>query len=183
MRKIIVFNMVTVDGYFAGSDGNIDWHMVDSEFNDFAIKQTAEFGTLIFGKTTYDLMKSYWPTEAALKDDPTVAKLMNETPKIVFSKSLKSATWENTVLMDEIDTNAIRKLKEEKDKDIAIFGSGEIVQQFANLDLIDEYRLMVNPVILGEGKLLFKGVKKTNLNLVNSRTFGNGNILLYYQPK
>lgn len=175
--------MVTVDGYFAGPDGNIDWHTVDEEFNEFAIKQTSEFGTLMFGRTTYDLMKSYWPTEGALKDDPTVAKLMNETPKIVFSKSIKNATWQNTVVIDEIDTAAIKKLKEEEGKDMAIFGSGQIVQQFANLDLIDEYRLMVSPVVLGEGKLLFKGVKKTDLKLVNSRTFGNGNILLYYQPK
>lgn len=186
MRKIVVFNMVSVDGYFAGSDGNIDWHRVDDEFNQFAVEHTAEFGGLIFGSTTYKLFEDFWPQ--ALKDPKTsdddrkIAQIIDDMWKIVFSKTRTDFTWKNTKSYSEIDPQEVKKWKEYDGKDLAIFGSGTIVQQFANLDLIDEYRLMVNPVILGEGKSLFKDVKKTDLKLIKTREFKNGNILLYYQP-
>jgi dihydrofolate reductase len=180
MKKIIVFNMVSVDGFFAGADGNINWHNVDKEFNEFAIKQLGEVGTLIFGKTTYDLMAGYWPKEGPVKDDPIVAGLMNSLPKIVFSRSMDKADWNNTELKKEIEIEEIRKLKETAEKDLFIFGSGTIVQEFAKLGLIDEYRLMIAPVVLGEGKSLFKQMMK--LKLLQSREFKNGNVLLSYQP-
>lgn len=154
---------------------------------------------LIFGRVTYEMMASYWPTPQAIKDDPIVANLLNTLPKVVFSKTLKqikeTSVWKNVTLFDEINPEEIKKLKQqsgpsslpaggfgEVNRDIAIFGSGTIVQQFANLGLIDEYWLMVNPVILGKGKPLFADVKEIKkLTLLKTRTFGNGNILLYYQ--
>src|SRR5687767_9643287 len=120
MRKIIVFNMVTIDGFYAGVDGNIDWHQTDDDFNKFAIEQTKEFGMLIFGRFTYDLMKSYWPTEQARSDDPIIADLLNTTPKIVFSKTLKSveetSIWKNITQYKDIVPEEIKTLKKESDK-------------------------------------------------------------------
>ena len=180
MKKIIVFNMVSVDGFFAGTDGNISWHNVDAEFNEFAIKQLGEAGVLLFGKTTYDLMAGYWPKEGVVKDDPIVAGLMNSLPKIVFSKSMDKAEWNNVKILNDIKKLDIEKLKEISEKDIFIFGSGQIVQEFAKLGLIDEYRLMVNPVVLGQGKPLFK--EPAEFKLLESKQFKNGNVLIYYQP-
>lgn len=173
--------MISVDGYYAGPNDDISWHNTDEEFNKFAIEHTGEFGTLIFGHRTYDLMNSYWPTKEAEHDDPMVAKIMNEAPKIVFSKTLKKPTWENTKVFNKITPENVLAWKEKDGKPGAIFGSGQIVQQFANLDLIDEYRLMINPIILGGGKLMFENAKKTNLKLLRTREFKNGNILLTYQ--
>jgi dihydrofolate reductase len=180
MQKIIVFNMVTVDGYFAGVDGDISWHNTDAEFGKFANVQTQEFGTLIFGRVTYDLMFSYWPKEDVTKNDPIVAGIMNNVDKIVFSRSMKKAHWNNTKLLKDIKKLEIEKLKQEAQKPIAIFGSGQIVQEFAKLGLIDEYRLMINPVTLGKGKPLF--TEKMKLQLTSNREFKNGNVLLTYEP-
>lgn len=187
MRKIVVFNLITLDGFFAGEDGNIDWHNVDDEFNKFAIEQTAEFGGIIFGKTTYKMFEEYWPGELTnpntSEDDRKIAQMIDDVWKFVYSKSLKEVTWKNTNLLHKIDPEEVRKWKEYDGKDLAIFGSGEIVQQFTNLGLIDEYRLMVNPVILGKGKPLFANVNEMHkLKLTNSREFKNGNVLLTYQP-
>ncbi len=188
MRKIVMFNMVSLDGYFAGPNGDISWHNVDHEFNEFAIKQTPSFGALIFGRKTYDLMASYWPTKEVIKRDPVVARIMNSIHKIVFSKSLKEKketdVWKNVQLLKEIKPQVFNKLKKQSGRDMAIFGSGEIVQQFTNLGLIDEFRLMINPVILGKGKQMFANLEnKLNLKLINTRTFKNGNILLVYNIK
>ena len=172
--------MVTLDGFFAGADGNINWHNVDAEFNEFAEKQTPEFGTLIFGRVTYDLMAGYWPEEGVIKDDPIVAGIMNSVNKIVFSKTMKSADWNNTIAMNEINIEEIKKLKEQATKPLAIFGSGQIVQEFAKLNLVDEYRLMINPLTLGQGKPLFKEPLK--LKLIGNREFKSGNVLLTYEP-
>jgi len=171
--------MVSVDGFFAGNDGNINWHNVDKEFNEFAIKQLDEVGILLFGKTTYDVMESYWPKEKTIKNDPVVAGLMNSLPKIVFSRLMDKADWNNTELKHEIKKSDIEKLKQKAEKDLFIFGSGTIVQEFAKLGLVDEYRLMVNPVVLGAGKPLFKEAMK--LKLLKSKQFNNGNVLLNYQ--
>lgn len=181
MAKIIVFNMVSLDGFFAGVDGDISWHNVDAEFNDFAIEQLQrEAGVILFGRTTYDLMASYWPSEQVIKEDPIVARLMNNTPKIVFSRSMGKADWNNTKLMQEINADDIKKLNQEADKNIFIFGSGQIVQEFAKLGLVDEYRLMFNPVVLGQGKPLFNG--RIKFKLLKSKEFKNGNVLLFYEP-
>jgi dihydrofolate reductase len=182
---------MSVDGFFAGLDGNIDWHHVDDEFNQFAVEQTKSFSALLFGRTTYQLMESFWPNAVGdpsmSKEDLVIADIMNNVPKIVFSKTLtkveEKENWKNITLLSEINSDEIMELKQQPGDNIAIFGSGTIVQQMANLGLVDEYRLLVNPIILGEGKPLFKDIKeKINLKLLNARTFGNGNILLCYEP-
>ncbi len=187
MKKITVFNHVTVDGFFAGPHGEIDWFMlikIDDEWNKYTHRQSKSGNTLIFGHTTYEMMKSYWPTPDAIKNDPNMAKVVNNSPKIVFSKTLQSVeegpNWKNITLFHEIKPEEILKLKEERD--MTILGSGTIVQQFVNLNLIDEYALVVVPVILGAGKPLFKEVKNMNLKLHEARAFKNGIVLLRYQP-
>lgn len=184
MGKVILFNLVSLDGYFEGPDRDINWHIVDEEFNEFAIQQTGEFGALLFGRVTYELMASYWPTEDAKRDDPIIAGLMNRQPKIVFSKTLKKVEWENTKLVKDNFVEVVTKLKHESGKDIAIFGSSDLAVTFIEHGLIDEFRIMVNPLFLGAGKPLFKGIKsRLDLKLIKSRVFKSGNILLYYEIK
>ena len=183
MRKIILFNMITLDGYFAGPGGEIDWHNVDEEFNDFAIEQLNSADGLIFGRLTYQLMASYWPTPAALNDDPIVAARMNSIPKIVFSRTLAEAEWSNTRLVKGNLVEEISKLKQQPGKDYYIFGSADLATTFIENGLIDEYRIIVNPVVLGAGMPLFKDIKsRLNLKLIKARTFRSGNVLLYYEP-
>ncbi|MDE2188539.1 MAG: dihydrofolate reductase family protein [Patescibacteria group bacterium] len=183
MRKIIVQEMITVDGFFAGLHGEINWHNVDVEFNEQAIIFLDTVDTLIFGHTTYDLMASYWPTPEGLKDDPLVATKMNALAKIIFSKTLKNAVWSNSKVLNEINPEKILEMKRSRGKNIAIFGSGTIVSALADMGLVDEYRLIINPIILREGKILFAHMKKNqNLKLVSTKTFKSGNVLLCYVP-
>lgn len=182
MRKLFAFNMITLDGFFEGPNQDISWHNVDEEFNQFAIEQTSSLGTILFGRKTYEVMASYWPTESAIKDDPAVAGLMNSVPKIVFSRTLQKAEWNNSRLIKDNIAEEILKLKKQPGKEMAVFGSADLLSTLIELDLIDEHRIMVNPVVLGSGTPLFKDVKnRLNLKLIQSRTFASGNVLLYYQ--
>ena len=129
-------------------------------------------------------MESYWTTNEAMTNDPIVAGFMNNKPKIVISTTLKSADWNNTVLLKDNIAEEIIKLKNQPGKDIFIFGSALLAGSFTNLGLIDEYRIMINPVVLGSGSPLFKpSNKKVELSLIKTKTFDSGNVLLYYQPK
>lgn len=180
--------MVSVDGYFEGPNHDLSWHNVDAEFNEFAIEQTKSVGTLLFGHRTYDLMKDYWPTEKARKGDPIVSNLMNTTPKIVFSKTLdkveETEHWKNVRLMKEVNANEIIKLKSESQKNLAIFGSNQLCVSMMEMGLVDEFRIMVNPVAIGQGTPLFAGIKeKFKLKLINTKDFKSGNMLLFYQSK
>ncbi len=183
MRKVFLFNLVTLNGFFEGPNQDINWHHVDEEFNEFAVNQLHEIGTLLFGRVTYHLMASYWPTELAKTDDPAVAGLMNDMPKVVFSKTLEKAEWNNTRLVKGDAVAEVSKLKQQPGKDIAIFGSSNLAVTLAENNLIDEYRVIVNPVFLGEGTPLLKGITdKIELKLLQARTFESGNVLLYYAP-
>ena len=184
MRKVFLFNMITLDGFFEGPNQDISWHHVDDEFNEFAIEQLKEVDTLLFGRVTYQGMASYWPTEVAISNDPEVAGLMNSVQKIVFSKTLNQADWHNTRLVSGNAAQEVSKLKQQPGKDIAIFGSSHLATTLAERDLIDEYRIIINPVFLGNGTPLLKGITdRLNLNLLKSRTFKSGNVLLYYVPE
>jgi dihydrofolate reductase len=183
MRKLFVFNLVTLDGYFEGPNRDISWHNVDAEFNEYAVAMLNSADTLLFGRVTYDLMAGYWPTADAIKNDPIVAEKMNSLPKIVFSRTLEKTAWHNTRLVKGNVEEEIKKMKTQPGKDMALLGSGTIVTECAQSGLIDEYRIMVNPVVLGNGKPLFKGIRdRLNLELLTSRTFKSGNVLLCYQP-
>lgn len=183
MRKLIVFNLVTVDGYFAGEGGDISWHRVDEEFQELAMQASNSGNILLFGRRTYQLMAGFWPTPEAIRDDPVVAAGMNKAEKIVFSRTLDQAEWHNTRLVKEGMVAEVRRLKEQADKDLTVLGSGSIVAQLAEEGLIDEYHILVNPVALGQGKSMFAGVReRVNLRLIDTRVFGNGNVLLRYEP-
>ena len=183
MRKILFFMLTTLDGFFEGPNRDIYWHNVDAEFNEFAVEQLHTVDTLLFGRVTYEMMASYWPTPDAKVNDPVVAGLMNSTPKIVFSKTLKKVDWENTRLIKNDFADEMSKLKQQPGKDMIIFGSSDLAVTFIEHGLIDEFRVMVNPLVLGDGKSLFKGIDyKLNLKLIKTKMFDSGNILLYYQP-
>lgn len=183
MRKLLVFNLVTLDGYFEGLKRDISWHNVDAEFNEYAVDMLNSVDTLIFGRVTYELMADYWPTPDAIANDPIVAGKMNALPKIVFSRTLNKVEWNNTRLVKDIIDEEMKNMKKQPGKDMMILGSGSIMSEFAQRRLIDGYGIMVNPVALGDGKPLFKGIKgKLKLELVKTRTFRNGNVLLYYEP-
>ena len=183
MRKLLEFNMVSLDGYFEGPDRDISWHNVDAEFNEYAVAMLDSVDLLLFGRVTYELMVRFWPTPEVIKNDPLVATRMNSLAKIVFSRTLGKAEWHNTRLVKEKIEEEINKLKQGPGKDMVILGSGSIVSELAPPGLIDEHRIMVNPVILGKGKPLFKGINnKLELELTHSKTFKSGNVLLYYRP-
>ncbi len=184
MRTLYLFDMVTLDGFFEGpTKWEIDWHNVDAEFNEFAIDQLNATDLLLFGRVTYEGMASYWPTPAAIKNDPVVAGKMNSLPKIVFSRTLEKADWNNTRLIKSNIVEETLKLKRQPGKDIAIMGSSDLTSTFTKHGLIDEYRIMVNPIVLGQGTPLFRGVSdKFKLRLLKVRTFKSGNVLLCYQP-
>jgi dihydrofolate reductase len=185
MRKLVVFNMVSLDGFFVDASGDMSWaHKHDDEWNTFVSGNASGNGILLFGRITYDMMASYWPSPMALKNSPVVAKGMNEMPKFVFSRTLASATWNNTKLMKGDLATEVRKLKSEPGPDMVILGSGNIVSQLAQLNLIDEFQLAISPIVLGKGRTLFESVtKRLNLKLTSSRTFGNGTVFVCYQPQ
>jgi dihydrofolate reductase len=137
------------------------------------------------GRTTYEMMKSFWPTPAGIASDKHMAKVMNESPKVVVSRSLtrmaEEPNWKNVTLWRELSPEKVRKLKEESSGAITILGSGSVIQQLANMGLIDEYELAVVPVVLGAGKQLFKDVRTTEMKLVEARSFKNGLVLLRYR--
>ena len=184
MRKVVVFNSVTLDGYFSGANGDISWaHKNDPEWNAFVADNSTGGGVLVFGRITYELMASFWPTPQAIKTMPDVAEGMNNLEKVVFSRTLAKASWNNTKLVKGDPAAAMRKMKQEAGKDMVILGSGTIVSQLTQAGLIDEYQLVVNPVVLGSGRTMFEGVKgKVTLKQIKTRTFGNGNVLTCYEP-
>lgn len=185
MRKLIVFNNVTLDGYFTDANGDMSWaHKQDAEWKAFIQENARGGGELLFGRITYDLMASYWPTPYAMKNDPKIAEAMNTLPKVVFSRTLDKASWNNTKLVKSGLPDQVRKMKKAPGKDIVIFGSGNLISQLAGDGLIDEYQIVVHPVVLGKGRTMFEGVeKRLPLKLTRTRTFGNGNVLLWYEPK
>ena len=184
MRKLIVFNQVSLDGYFTDGGGDMSWaHKHDPEWTEFVSANASGGGTLVFGRVTYDLMKSYWPTPAAQKNDPVVADAMNKLDKVVFSRTLAAPSWQNTRLVTGDIVAETRKLKSESGPGMVIMGSGTIVSQLTAARLIDEYQLVLNPIVLGRGRTMFEGVPgKVSLVLKKTRSFGNGNIVSWYEP-
>ena len=183
MRKVFVFNMVTLDGFFEGPNQEIDWHNVDKEFNEFAAEQLGTIGVILFGRVTYQGMASYWPTPFAIENDPVIAARMNSISKIVISHTLDKAEWNNTRLIKDNVAAEITRLKQQPGKDLAIFGSANLMASLMHMGLVNEFRIMVNPVVLGNGTPLLKGISQPlKLKLIKTRTFSSGNVLLYYQP-
>ncbi|HEY2582492.1 MAG TPA: dihydrofolate reductase family protein [Mucilaginibacter sp.] len=183
MRKIIVSNMVSLDGYIEGPNKELNWHVVNDEFFKYSEEMLESVDIILFGRVTYQMMASYWTKPEVKVDDPIIAGKMNSLEKIVFSKTLDKVEWENSSLVKDNIKEAVLKLKQQPGKDMVILGSGSIVSAFTQMGIIDEYRIIINPVILGAGKLQFTGsLDKTLLKLTDVRKFSSGVIILYYQP-
>jgi dihydrofolate reductase len=186
MPKLLAFESISLDGYFSGKNGDLGWTHSESardpEWLEFvAGNASVGNGVLLFGRKTYDMMASYWPTPQAAKDLPEVAKGMNQLSKVVFSRSLDKVSWQNTRLVKGDPVEEIRRLKLGTGPDMVILGSGSIVSQLTEAGLIDDYQLVVWPVILGEGRSLFEGVKQWQRpRLAGTRSFRNGNVVLSY---
>jgi dihydrofolate reductase len=186
MRRLVVFNSVSLDGYFADASGNMDFSRHDgddAEWSEFVEGNAAGGGMLVFGRITYELMASFWPTPAAAEAMPVVAERMNAMPKLVFSRTLEKASWSYARLVKGDPVEAMRAMKGEPGEDMAILGSGSIVSRLAPHGLIDEYQIAVIPVVLGRGRTMFEGMKgRLDLKLLSARVFGNGNVYLRYGP-
>jgi dihydrofolate reductase len=186
MQKLIVFNNVTLDGYFAGENGDFSWAHggnKDAEFDTFVGENASGEGRLLLGRITCQLMASYWPTPNAIKNDPIVAKGMNRMAKVVFSKTLDQVSWNNTSLVKGDIASEVWRMKKEPGDGMVILGSGSIVSQLAPEGVIDEYHVVVNSVVLGKGRTMFDGIKeKLNLKLTKTRVFSSGKVFLCYEP-
>jgi dihydrofolate reductase len=183
MSKVVSFMVVTLDGFVEGPNGEFDWPNVDEEFNEFAVAQLGEIGTLLFGRVGYEGMASYWPTPQAQQDDPLVAGLMNDMPKVVFSATLDKADWSNTTLVRDDAAATVARLKQQPGQALALFGSPNLTVSLINAGLVDEIRVMVNPILLGDGRSLFNALDhRVGLTHLDTRTFKSGNVLLSYGP-
>jgi len=186
MPRVNMFNNISLDGYFVDANGDMSWAHAggdDPEMGEFTSKNAQGGGALVFGRITYQMMEAFWPTPMAAQMMPEVAKGMNAARKYVFSHSLKSAGWANTVILDGDPAREIARLKKEGgDKGLTILGSGSIVKQLTAAGLIDDFQFLVNPVVLGGGRTLFDGVPgRPGLTLENSRIFKNGKVFLHYR--
>jgi dihydrofolate reductase len=183
MRKLGVFNQVSLDGYFTDARGDMSWaHKHDPEWQSFTAENASGEAVLLFGRVTYELMAGYWPTPVALEQNRAVAERMNALQKVVFSRSLESVSWTNTRLIRTDIVTATRELKTEPAPDLLIMGSGTIVSQLTEAGLIDEYQIVVNPIVLGDGRTMFSGVRdRREFRLDRTRTFRNGNLVLWYR--
>ena len=186
MARLIVFNSVSLDGYFTDANSDMSFAhnpMPDPEWDAFVAGNARGGGRLIFGRITYEMMASFWPTPAAAQTLPDVAQEMNRLPKVVFSRTLNSASWNNTRLIKADLIGEMEKMKTESPEDMAILGSGSLVAQLARRGLIDEYQIVAVPVVLGKGRTMFEGIGQTlPLRLTKTRSFANGNVLMCYAP-
>lgn len=183
MGKLTTFTFISLDGYYKGLHDDISWHRHGAEEGAFSADSLSAGHLLLFGRRTYQMMESFWPTPLAAEQFPQVAEGMNRAQKIVFSRSLNGVTWSNTRLVKEDLTGEVRRLKQQSDRNLTLLGSGSVLTQLAGAGLIDEYSVMIDPVALGRGTPLFDGLPhRLNLELTASRIFGSGVALLTYRP-
>ena len=197
MRRIVMFNRLSADGYFAATDGSLDWIVPDPDFDRSAGEAIERNGvdTILFGRRTYELFERFWPD--ALDSSPTaadphqrghrspemraMARMLNGSEKIVFSTTRKELTWRNSRLVSAFEPQAVEAMKQQAGKDIMVFGSGTIVSLLATHALIDEYRLLISPVLLGQGRRLIDGLPRiAGLDLAAVMSYPSGNVMLHY---
>jgi dihydrofolate reductase len=178
MRKVIVSNAASLDGFFETPNKKLDFVVLDEDFFDYARAMLGAADTLLFGRATYEHMASYWPT--ALADE--IAEKMNNLPKIVFSRTLQTVEWKNSRLVKGNVAEEISRLKQLPGKDMVILGSATIASLLMQQGLVDEYRVILQPVLLGSGSPLFKDItERIQLKLISAKAFGSGVVLLSYQ--
>jgi len=191
MRKVILFMMLSVDGYFEGPNHDLSWHNVDKELDRFVIQQMKEVDLIIFGKRTYQTMESYWPQAQndpkMSKENLIVAWLMNNMNKIVISRTLNKIrehkNWKNVKIVHKFDPKEIMRLKKQPGKTIWVGGSN-LALSFIRASLIDEFRFTISPVVIGAGTPIFEGLdRRLKFELIKTRKFRSGNVMQYYRPK
>jgi len=196
-RRIVVFDRVSADGYFAAPDGDLNWAVPDEQLDADGASGISGTDTMLFGRRTYDMFESFWPRavkDARGPEDPhgpgrrsdamsKMADWINEATKIVFSKTRKNVTWKNSRLVPEFNPADIAALKRAPGKDMMVFGSGSIVSQLTEHSLVDEYIFVVAPVFLGSGKSMIHDVTtRLKLRLLEAKAFETGNVRLRYAP-
>jgi len=184
MRKVHVYDTISLDGYFTDAANDMSWaHRRDPEWNQYVAGNASGDGALLFGRVTYDQMAAFWPTPQAAQMMPDVAAGMNRMPKYVVSRTMQKAGWQNTTLVKGDLATEIGKLKAQDGPDLTILGSGNLISQLTELRLIDSFQLVLSPTILGKGRTLFETVgERRTLTLTKSKTFSNGNVVLWYEP-
>jgi dihydrofolate reductase len=184
MRKVSVFNSVSMDGYYTDANNDMGWAHEggdDPEVMEFTKSNAQGTNAVVFGRVTYEMMVAFWPTPEAAKQMPEVAKGMNEAPKFVFSRTLDKVNWSNSTLLKEDPAKAIARIKQTPGPDMTVLGSGTIVAQLAEARLIDEVQLLVVPVVLGSGKSQFAKVTgKPWWKMSRSKSFKNGRVFVAY---
>ena len=182
MRKLIMWNIITLDGYFEGNKNwDLSFHEVvwGQELEKISIQQLKSADFLVFGRITYEGMAAYWKNAETAESE--IAELMNKIPKLVFSRTLKSVDWNNTTLVNGNSSAEISKLKHQGDGDMFVFGSANLSETFINDNLFDEYRIGISPVILGSGRPLFRnGISSRKLALVSLQQLSTGGVILTY---
>jgi dihydrofolate reductase len=195
MRRIVAFNHVAADGYFAAPDGSLEWVVPDDQVTRDALKEMPGTDTVLFGRRTFELFEAFWPH---VLDDPETAPdphapgrrsretrdmagWLNDAAKIVFSRTLKKVGWKNTRVVPELDPREIKAMKAGPGKDLILFGSGSIATELTRHGLIDEYRFVVDPVLLGSGRSLINGVPlAARLRFLGAKEYPSGNTMLRY---
>jgi dihydrofolate reductase len=198
MRRIIAFDHVSADGFFATEEGKLDWVVPDEELTQFNLRNMAEADAILFGRRTYDMFEAFWPE--AIKDprgaeDPhrggnrseatrRVGEWIDGATKIVFSRSRAAVTWRGSLVIGEFDAARVDALKRETGKNMLLLGSGEVTRLMTRHHLIDEFRFGVVPVVLGRGRKLFDDLRVPfAMSLLESRAFPTGTVLLRYAPR
>ena len=197
-RKIVVFDRISADGYFSAADGALDWAVPDADLDRGAAGKLGDSDTMLFGRRTYDMFESFWPhvlKDPATAPDPhnpgrhtpemrSLAEWINAAKKIGFSTTRGEVSWTNSELRRDIVPREIEALKAQPGKTIMLFGSGSVVSRLSELGLIDEYQLVVCPVLLGGGRSLVSGMAgRVSLELLEARPFPSGNVMLRFAPK
>lgn len=184
MAKLSSFTFISLNGFYKGLQEDISWHQHGSEEAAYSAESLQAGNTLLFGRVTYEMMKGFWPTEMARESFPEVAEGMNKSLKLVASKTLKSTDWNNTRILSKNLIEEIRQLKKESKNDITLLGSGQLLTQLADANLIDTYQFMIDPVVIGSGKQLFSGLaQQLEFELMQQKTFKSGVMLVSYKAK
>lgn len=182
-RTLASFIFISVDGFYEGPNGELDWPNADAEFNDFAAQQLDEADAIGFGRATYEHMAAYWPTEQAMINDPGMTTRMNDKEKLVFSTTLTDAAWPGTTVVRGRAIKHLEELKAAPGKEVLIIGSAHLTADLARAGVLDELRIMIFPIVLGQGRSLFEDLRsRLSLTLLRVRQFDSGNLLLTYCP-